>query len=137
MKVYQEPMQWIFLSMDGLISRVHGCTGATSVFAIYYNAIHDISDHVWQSHFWSKIIDDIKQLFDTFNYICDNPVKAEMIKNAEEYKYGGLYYILKGIYDIVDRPELDYFLTKKGDKLIRFTTLPCAQPGKPQFLYFK
>ena len=79
-----------------------------SVFAAYYNKIHEISGHVWQGRFWSKIIDNIRQLFDIFKYISENPVKAKMVKKAEEYEYCGLYYILKGIYDIVDRPDFDY-----------------------------
>ena len=78
-----------------------------SVFARYYNKIHKLKGHVWQGRFWSKIIDNIKQLFDTFNYISDNPVKADMVKEAQDYKYGGLYYILKGIFDIVDNPDFN------------------------------
>jgi hypothetical protein len=31
-----------------------------------------------------------------------------MVKNAEEYKYGGLYHILKGVFDIIDKPDFDY-----------------------------
>jgi putative transposase len=78
-----------------------------SVFARYYNKIHKLKGHVWQGRFWSKIIDNIKQLFDTFNYISDNPVKADMVKEAQDYRYGGLYYILKGIFDIVDNPDFN------------------------------
>ena len=78
-----------------------------SVFARYYNKMHKLKGHVWQGRFWSKIIDNIKQLFDTFNYISDNPVKADMVKEAQDYRYGGLYYILKGIFDIVDKPNFD------------------------------
>ena len=79
-----------------------------SVFAIYYNKMHKLKGHTWQSRFWSKIIDDIKQFMDTFNYISDNPVKAGMIRDAQDYRYGGLYYILKGIFDIVDRPDFNF-----------------------------
>jgi putative transposase len=78
-----------------------------SVFARYYNKIHKLKGHVWQGRFWSKIIDNIKQLFDTFNYISDNPVKADMVKEAQDYRYGGLYYILKGIFDIIDNPDFN------------------------------
>ena len=74
-----------------------------SVFAMYYNKMHKLEGHVWRSRYWSKIIDNIKQFIDTFNYISDNPVKAEMVNEAKDYRYGGLYYILKNIYDIVDR----------------------------------
>jgi putative transposase len=79
-----------------------------SVFSMHYNRIHKLIGHTWQARFWSRIIDDIKQLLITFKYICENPVKAEIVKNAEEYKYGGLYHILKGIFDIVDKPDFDY-----------------------------
>ncbi|MBN2545912.1 MAG: hypothetical protein JXB50_08950, partial [Spirochaetes bacterium] len=79
-----------------------------SVFSMYYNKINKIKGHTWQSGFWSKIIDDIKQLFDTFKYISENPVKANMINDAKDYKFGGLYYIIKRIYDIVEKPNFDY-----------------------------
>ena len=79
-----------------------------SVFAIYYNKIHKLTGHCWNSRFWSKIIDNIRQLFDTFNYISDNPVKAKIIKNAKEYKYGGFYHIIKSNFEIVDKPEYDF-----------------------------
>ena len=79
-----------------------------SIFAIYYNKIHKLKGHVWRGRFWSKIIDNIKQFIDTFNYISDNPVKAEMVREAQDYRYGGLYYILKGIFDIVDKPDFNF-----------------------------
>ena len=81
-----------------------------SVFAIYYNKIHKLSGHVWKGRFWSKIIADIKQLFDTFRYISENPVKALMINDAKEYRYGGLYYLFRCNYEIVDKMEYDYVI---------------------------
>ena len=80
-----------------------------SVFAIYYNKAHQLTGHSWQGRFWSKVIDNIRQLFDTFNYISENPVKAQMVKNAKDYKYGGVYHITKNIFEIVDKPEYDFF----------------------------
>ena len=65
--------------------------------------------HCWNLRFWSKIIDNIRQLFDTFNYISENPVKAEMVKSKEKYKYGGFYNIIKSNFEIVDKPEYDFF----------------------------
>ena len=68
---------------------------------------YTILAYLRRSRYWSKIIENIKQFIDTFNYISDNPVKADMIGDAGEYRYGGLYYILKGIFDIVDRPDFN------------------------------
>jgi REP element-mobilizing transposase RayT len=79
-----------------------------SVFAMNYNKCNKEIGHVFRGRFWSKVIDDIKQLIDTFKYITENPVKAEMVKEPKEYRFGGLYYILKGIFEIVDKPDFDY-----------------------------
>lgn len=75
---------------------------------MYYNRINKLEGHLWKGRFWSKIIDNIKHLFDTFNYISENPVKANIINKAKNYKFGGLYYMVKHIYDIVEKPEFDY-----------------------------
>ena len=79
-----------------------------SVFAVYYNKMHKLTGHCWNFRFWSKIIDNIRQLFDTFSYISDNPVKSEIVKSAEEYRYGGFYHIIKSNFEIVDKPEYDF-----------------------------
>jgi putative transposase len=79
-----------------------------SVFAMNYNKIHKQDGHVFRARFWSKIIDDINQLLDTFKYIANNPVKAGIVEEPCEYRFGGLYYILKGIFEIVDKPNFDF-----------------------------
>ena len=77
-----------------------------AVFAKYYNKLHHFEGHLWKSRFWSKIIDNLDQLFDTDNYINENPVKSGFVQNAAEYQYGGLFYIRKKIFDIIDTPLL-------------------------------
>jgi len=79
-----------------------------SVFAMYYNKINKLKGHTWGGRFWSKIINDINQLFDTFRYISENPVTAKKVNDAKDYKYGGLFYIKKKKFDIVDKPEHNY-----------------------------
>ncbi len=74
-----------------------------SVFAMQFNRIFKYEGHVWKGRFWSKIIDDIKQFIDTFKYISNNPVRAKMVNNPRDYKYGGLYHLLNGIFDIIDK----------------------------------
>src|SRR4030042_578310 len=73
-----------------------------SVFAIRYNKMNKLKGHVFYDRFWSKIIENFKQFIDTFNYINDNPIKANKVKDAKDYKYCGWYYILRGIFDIVE-----------------------------------
>ncbi|MEA1910804.1 MAG: transposase [Spirochaetota bacterium] len=77
-----------------------------SVFAKSYNKYFNLTGHVWQDRFKSKIIESFHQLLATFRYICNNPVKAEMVETPEEYLYGALWYIRRKWFDIVEPPDL-------------------------------
>jgi putative transposase len=79
-----------------------------SVFAIHYNAIHKLRGHVWMNRFWSRIIEDVAQLVKVFKYINENPVKAGLAKKSEDYKYGGMYFIIRKIFDLVSKPDFKY-----------------------------
>jgi len=41
-----------------------------------------------------------------FLYIGENPVKAEIVNSAEQYKYGGIHNLQKGMYEILEPPEI-------------------------------
>ncbi len=77
-----------------------------SVFAKCYNKYFNINGHVWSDRFKSKIIESFQQLLATFRYICNNPVKAEMIESPEDYLYGALWFIQHRIFDIVEPPDI-------------------------------
>ena len=71
-----------------------------------YNKYYNLKGHVWYDRFKSKIINNFQQLLATFRYICNNPVKAEMVDNPEEYMYGALWEIQHKLFDIVEPPNL-------------------------------
>ena len=77
-----------------------------SVFAKCYNKYFQLKGHVWYDRFRSKIIENFQQLLATFRYICNNPVKADMVENPEEYLYGALWFIWHRVFDIVDPPDI-------------------------------
>ncbi len=77
-----------------------------SVFAVLYNKHFNLKGHVWYDRFKSKVIDNFQQLLATFRYICNNPVKAEMIEDPGEYLYGALWFIRHRLFDIVEPPDL-------------------------------
>lgn len=77
-----------------------------SVFAKRYNKHFNLKGHVWYDRFKSKIIESFQQLISTFEYICNNPVKAEMVESAEEYLYGALWFIRHRLFDLVEPPDL-------------------------------
>ncbi len=75
------------------------------VFAIYYNNEHEIKGHFWQGRFFSRIVEGMRQFEDAFRYICNNPVTANLVKQAIDYVYSGFYHIKKDIFDIVEEPD--------------------------------
>lgn len=77
-----------------------------SVFAICYNKQFNLKGHVWHDRFKSKVIKSYRQLIATFKYICNNPVKAEMVKAPEEYEYGGLWFIRNRQFELIEPPSL-------------------------------
>jgi putative transposase len=102
-------------------------------FARKYNAIYKLKGHVWYDRYKSKIIFDYKQFFNTYLYIANNPVRANMVSSPLEYDYSGLscFYpnntykinprVKKMITDIVDPPglkiikEIQVYITPLSD----------------------
>ena len=68
------------------------------------NKKYNLKGHVWYDRFHSTVIKSYKQLIATFKYICNNPVKAEIVKRTESYKYGGLWYIHHHRFDFIEPP---------------------------------
>ena len=77
-----------------------------SVFAMRFNKIFNYIGHVWYDRFKSKIIHSFRQFLATFLYIADNPVRAGIVKKADEYMYNGIHFFSKGSYGILDPPPI-------------------------------
>ncbi len=76
-----------------------------STFAINYNKLFRLIGHVWYDRFHSTIMYNFMHYVRTFLYIGENPVKAKIVNSAMQYKYGGIYNLHKGIYEILEPPE--------------------------------
>jgi hypothetical protein len=76
-----------------------------ATFAINYNRLLKIHGHVWYDRFHSTVIYNFLQYVRTFMYIGENPVKAKIVKYPEEYEYGGIYHLDKGMYEILNPPD--------------------------------
>ncbi|MDR2537233.1 MAG: transposase [Treponema sp.] len=75
-------------------------------FARYWNKAHGKKGgHLWGKRFFSKIIDDIRQLLRVLDYIDKNPEKAGLVKRAEDWEFSGLYHHLRGRTDVVTIPR--------------------------------
>ena len=76
-----------------------------AVFALQYNKAIGMRGHVWYDRFKSNIIHSSLQFINTFKYISDNPVKAGICSDAQEYAFNGLYELKKHVYRLLDPPE--------------------------------
>ena len=56
--------------------------------------------------FHSTVIQNFRQYVKTFEYIRDNPVKAELVGNGKDYIYGGIQHLQKGVYELLEPPNL-------------------------------
>jgi len=74
-------------------------------FAKRFNKYFDRKGHVFYDRFHSVIIETKDQAIKVFNYIADNPVRAGLVKNPEEYKFNGITYIIKGFFNLLSPPE--------------------------------
>jgi REP element-mobilizing transposase RayT len=79
-----------------------------SVFAMAWNRKHHLNGHVWGERFFSTILDNMRDYLRTFRYVTQNPVKAQLIRRADEWEYGGLWHFKIGNRDILG--ELPFFV---------------------------
>jgi putative transposase len=77
-----------------------------ATFAINYNKLFGITGHVWYDRYHSTVINTLRKFLQAFEYIAENPVKADVVQNAKDYKYGGIWHLKKGCYDILEPPEM-------------------------------
>ena len=76
-----------------------------ATFAINFNKMFDLIGHVWYDRFHSKIMKGLNEFLETFKYIAEKPVKSKIANSKSEYKYGGLWYLVKRIYEILEPPD--------------------------------
>jgi putative transposase len=72
-----------------------------------WNFIHGSKDHMWGERFFSRPVKDLREYLIIYNYIDQNPVKAGLVNNAQEWKASGAYYIANGICGLVDYKPLE------------------------------
>ncbi len=81
-----------------------------SNFAVKYNRMNGFHGHVWYDRYKSVIEESYSQFIKAYEYISNNPVKAGIVKNAEEYYYSGSLFIKNRIHEIIEPPGNFSFL---------------------------
>ncbi len=64
-------------------------------YAIYFNKKYKRSGHLWQGRFKSWFVTDEAYLYTLMCYIEQNPLKADMVKELDEYPYSSYNYFLQ------------------------------------------
>ena len=74
------------------------------VFAMRYNKKYNLRGHLWYDRFKSKIIETVEEIEEAFKRISEKPIIAKLVKKAKNYKYCGISFIIKGIFDLIKEP---------------------------------
>jgi len=69
-------------------------------YSQYFNMRNKATGHLWQGRFYSCMLDE-RHLYAGIRYIETNPVRARMVKKAEDYKWSSAQSHVKGERDIV------------------------------------
>jgi putative transposase len=81
-----------------------------SGYAKAWNKMNGLkSGRLWGDRFHSVMIESEEEFARIFDYISQNPVKADMVKKPEAWEYGGPGHYAKGRRGILDLP--DYVLS--------------------------
>ncbi|MDR0636004.1 MAG: transposase [Treponema sp.] len=75
-------------------------------FAKYWNKEHNTKGHLWGERFFSKIIRNVSQFWDSIKYIDERPVEAKLAAKAEDWEFCGLYHDARGRLDVVAIPRI-------------------------------
>jgi putative transposase len=76
-------------------------------FSKAWNKVHGLKGHLWKARFFSRVIENDADLRNVIQYLNENPVKAGLVKRAEEWEYGGLWHFITRNRDLLDFPVFE------------------------------
>ena len=93
------PNHWHFVinpKRDGDISKF--MKWLTGTHTQRWHAFHETTGtgHIYQSRYKSFLIQNDKHLLDVIRYVENNPLRANLVKRAEDWKWSSLYKRLNG-----------------------------------------
>ncbi|HWQ77074.1 MAG TPA: transposase [Syntrophomonas sp.] len=90
------------------ISRIMSRIGTS--YAWWYNRKYDRTGHVFQGRYGSECIDNDTYLLAVIRYIHNNPVKAKIIQEAEDYRWSSIHAYYGGNEYPVGLTETEFIL---------------------------
>ncbi len=88
-------------------------------YSTWYNSMNNRINHVFGGPYGSEPIEDDNYLLSVLVYVFLNPVKAKMVKSADDYKWSSYSNLLSNSGSLVNYDALRQLLDIK--KLIRYT----------------
>jgi len=71
-------------------------------FSKAWNKVHKLKGHLWRARFFSRVIETDADMRILMKYLNENPVKAGLVKRAEDWEYSGLRHFLTGNQELLD-----------------------------------
>ena len=86
-----------------------------TAYSMYYNKINNRVGYVFRNRFKSQEIFDQGQLHTCLRYIHNNPVKANITKTMQEYKYSSYNEFISGKHQIINDRSIEILFGKEKD----------------------
>lgn len=84
-------------------------------YAMWFNKRHDRTGHLFQDRFRSECVEDDSYLLTVIRYIHQNPVKAGLVKNAEDYIWSSCRAYCSGYDNLPVLTDIDFILGLFGN----------------------
>ena len=109
-------------------------------YAYYFNKKYGRVGHLFQDRFKSEAIEDDGYLLSAVRYIHNNPVKANVVKKAEAYKWSSYgFYVGKCHYakDIIDEEAILGMFSCDREKALELFKTFSRQENQDTFIEYK
>lgn len=93
------------------------------IYTQYFNNKFNLVGHLFQGRYFGEIIEEDRYVLEVSRYIHLNPVRANMVENAEDYKWSSYSMIIGEVKErlITSEKILNYFtLENKREAYMRF-----------------
>jgi len=87
------------------VSLARGIGGTNLVYTQYINQKYGRSGRLWQNRFFSSVIEEDPYLWAAMRYIEQNPVRANLVRGAEDYQWSSARAHVLGVRDEVISDE--------------------------------
>lgn len=91
-----------------------------TTYSMYYNKINNRVGYVFRNRFKSQEIFNQGQLYTCLRYIHNNPVKANITKTMQEYKYSSYNEFLSGKHQIINDKSIEKLFGNSEDYKEKF-----------------